>query len=297
MNRVKNIGLLGFGEFGRILGDDLGKNSMAVVACDPQFENINSDASHALMDTSHILGVSAQELGAASDIIFSVVTAEQTVNAVRSIAPSLKAGAWVVDMNSASPGAKCEAAQMIGAGGGRYVEAAVMSPVPDKRLDVPILLGGPHAKEFMSVGAALGLNNLRVFSGEFGKASATKMCRSIMVKGIEALLLEALITAQSYGVADAVLASLDDLFPGPNWRDLSHYMIGRTLEHGKRRAEEMREAAVTVSETGLIPSMSIATVARQSWAKDHASLLTIKTLEDRLDALCAVAHLRPEGAA
>ena len=47
-----------------------------------------------------------------------------------------------------------------------------------------------------------------VFSDEIGRASAAKMCRSVIVKGMEALLGESLLAARHYGVESAVLESL-----------------------------------------------------------------------------------------
>jgi hypothetical protein len=87
-----------------------------------------------------------------------------------------------------------------------------------------------------------------------------------MIKGVEALLAESLLSARHYGVEDAVLGSLNDLLPNPDWRRLARYMISRSLVHGKRRAEEMREVAATVDEAGLEPWMSRAAAERQDWA-------------------------------
>jgi 3-hydroxyisobutyrate dehydrogenase-like beta-hydroxyacid dehydrogenase len=163
-----------------------------------------------------------------------------------------------------------------------------MSPVPPKRIATPILLGGPHAAGFLPLAHDLGFAAASVFSTELGKASAAKMCRSVMVKGIEALLSESLLAARSYGVEDTVLKSLDDLFPGPDWPTLSRYMISRTLEHGRRRAEEMHEVARTVSEAGLAPYMSAATAERQDWAPQYAAALSEQDLGAMLDAIRAM---------
>ena len=92
------------------------------------------------------------------------------------------------------------------------------------------------------------------------------MCRSVMVKGIEALVTECLMSSHHYGVTDDVLASLKDLFPGQDWDKTGRYMLSRALEHGRRRAEEMREVAKTVADAGVEPMMTRATVDRQQWA-------------------------------
>ena len=87
-------------------------------------------------------------------------------------------------------------------------KAAVMSPIHPKRVASPMLFGGPHAAEFLPIARQLGFIGASVFSDQIGSASAAKMCRSVMVKGMEALLGESLLAARHYGVEDAVLESL-----------------------------------------------------------------------------------------
>jgi hypothetical protein len=100
-----------------------------------------------------------------------------------------------------------------------------------------------------------------------------------MIKGMEALLGEALLAARHHGVEQAVLESLRDLFPGLDWRTLARYMIGRSLQHGRRRAEEMREVALTVDEAEVGSWMSRAAAERQDWAALHSAALEHPSLE------------------
>ena len=161
-----------------------------------------------------------------------------------------------------------------------------MSPIAPQRIASPIWLGGAHAREFLPIARALGFAGSAVYSDTLGEASAAKMCRSVIVKGMEALLAESLLTARRHGVEDAVLASLEDLFPiGGDWHRLARYMISRSLQHGRRRAEEMREAARTVAEAGFEPWMSEGIVARQQWAAGQASALRAEALGDLLDKM------------
>jgi 3-hydroxyisobutyrate dehydrogenase-like beta-hydroxyacid dehydrogenase len=237
---------------------------------------------------------SAAEAAQGADLVISAVTAAQTLAAAKAAAPGLAGKAIFLDLNSASPGVKREAAGVIDAVGGRYIEAAVMSPIGPKRIATSMLFGGAHAQAALGELQALGFSGARFFSAELGKASAAKMCRSVMVKGIEALLSESLLAARSYGVEDTVLKSLDDLFPGPDWPELARYMISRTLEHGVRRSEEMREAARTVSEAGLAPHMSQATAERQAWAPQFADALDEAELDDMLDAMRRMMKDKPQ---
>jgi 3-hydroxyisobutyrate dehydrogenase-like beta-hydroxyacid dehydrogenase len=91
------------------------------------------------------------------------------------------------------------------------------------------------------------------------------MCRSVMIKGLEAMLIESLTSARHYGVEDAVIESLHETFPGIDWERQADYMFSRVIAHGRRRAEEMREAAQTVREAGLNPWSAASTAERQHW--------------------------------
>ena len=162
---------------------------------------------------------------------------------------AVKQGAWFLDFNSASPGAKQRAAGMIDAAGGRYVEGAVMTSVPPYRIKVPLLLGGGDAAALAPKLVELGFV-AKVASDKLGVASAVKMCRSVMIKGLEAMVIESFTTARAYGVEDAVLASLKETFPGIDWEKQGAYFFQRVIEHGRRRSEEVREVAETVREAG-----------------------------------------------
>jgi 3-hydroxyisobutyrate dehydrogenase-like beta-hydroxyacid dehydrogenase len=266
-----NIGLVGYGEVGRILAEDLRKQDAKVTAYDIKLRS--DQAGGALRDHAAMHGValttSHADLAAQSDFIVSAVTASQAVPVAEACAPAVKQGAWFLDFNSASPGAKQRAAALIDGQGGRYVEGAVMTSIPPYRIKVPLLLGGAGAGTLAPLLVELGFD-AKVASPELGVASAVKMCRSVMIKGMEAMVIEAFTTARAYGVEDAVLASLKETFPGIDWEKQGAYFFQRVIEHGRRRAEEVREVAETVREIGLTPWSAQGTAERQAWVADLA---------------------------
>jgi 3-hydroxyisobutyrate dehydrogenase-like beta-hydroxyacid dehydrogenase len=220
-----------------------------------------------------------------AELIISAVTADQAFPAACAAAASLATNAYFLDLNSVSPAVKQQAARVIHDVGGRYIEAAVMAAFPAQRLAVPIHLGGPHAQGFVPIGRAIGLSKISVFSTALGRASAAKMCRSIIIKGMEALILESMLTARHYGVEQAVLDSLADLLPAVDWRSQSQYMMSRALLHGQRRAAEMQEAAATTAAAGLEPLLGTAIAARQAWAGAIGGIAPTDSLQNMLDAL------------
>lgn len=269
------IALLGYGEVGRILAEDLRAQGQAITAYDRKLDPGGDEvASAALRAHAQALGVqwaaSAAALAASGpSLIISAVTASQAVSVAQASVAGLKPGTFFLDFNSASPGAKQRAAALVEAAGARYVEGAVMTSVPPYRIRVPLLLGGPHARELAPTLSVLGFS-AEVCSERLGVASATKMCRSVMIKGLEAMVIESLSAARHYGVEDAVIASLCETFPSIDWERQASYFFQRVIEHGRRRSEEMREVAATVQEAGLTPWSATGTAERQAWMADLA---------------------------
>jgi 3-hydroxyisobutyrate dehydrogenase-like beta-hydroxyacid dehydrogenase len=265
-----HIALIGYGEVGRILAEDLRQRGDSVIAFDLK---LSSEAGNTMREHAANIGVMLAATHAdavrGAGLIISAVTASQAVPVAAAVASAIMEGAWFLDLNSASPGAKIQAAGLIDAAGGRYVEAAVMTSIPPYRCQVPMLLGGAHAAAFEPVINSLGFK-ARVASERLGVASATKMCRSVMIKGLEAMVIESFTTARFYGVEDAVIASLRETFPGIDWEKQGAYFFQRVIEHGRRRAEEVREVAVTVQDAGLTPWSASCTAERQASMADLA---------------------------
>jgi 3-hydroxyisobutyrate dehydrogenase-like beta-hydroxyacid dehydrogenase len=269
--KLWTIGLVGYGEVGRILAEDLRERDVRIVAYDIK---LGSDpAGQPLREHASRYGValmaSHADLAGQADLIVSAVTASQAVSVAEACAGTVKNRAWFLDFNSASPGAKQRAAALIDGGGGRYVEGAVMTSVPPHRLRVPLLLGGSGAGELAPRLVQLGFA-ARVASEKLGVASAVKMCRSVMIKGLEAMVIEGFTTARAYGVENEVLTSLKETFPGIDWERQGAYFFQRVIEHGRRRSEEVREVAQTVREIGLEPWSARGTAERQAWIADLA---------------------------
>jgi 3-hydroxyisobutyrate dehydrogenase-like beta-hydroxyacid dehydrogenase len=210
-----------------------------------------------------------KELCESSDLIISAVTASNTLAVAREAAQFVRAGTVFLDLNSASPGTKQQAAAAIDAAGGHYVEAGVMTSVPPYGIKVPMLLGGAHAGELAALLQSWDMD-AKAVSDKLGVASAIKMCRSVMIKGLEALVIESYTTARAYGVEDHVLPTLKETFPSIDWSQQGAYFFSRVVQHGKRRAEEMRESANTVKEAGFEPFMASAIAEKQQWVADRA---------------------------
>ncbi|MGE0359832.1 MAG: DUF1932 domain-containing protein [Vicinamibacterales bacterium] len=195
------------------------------------------------------------------DIVISAVTASVARTVGEEAAPHLEPRHLYMDLNSVSPSVKQAIGAAVAARGASFVEAAVMSTVPPLGHRVPMLLCGPGAPAFADRMGAYGMQ-LELLDGPLGSAAAIKMLRSVMIKGLEALMLECVMAAEQYGAAERVFTTISASMPGIDWGRLAHYMIGRTAIHAERRVHEMKEVARTLAELGVEPIMASATARR-----------------------------------
>jgi 3-hydroxyisobutyrate dehydrogenase-like beta-hydroxyacid dehydrogenase len=264
------IGFLGFGEAGFHLARGLrGAGAPPLVAFDikaQQQDGAGERIRARAAETGTCLVETPRELTRRAGVILSVVTAASACAAAESVAGDLTADHLYVDLNSVSPATKGEVASAIATGAGRFVEGSIMAPVPGADHRVPMLLNGPSAPALVDALSRYQMR-LEVMDGAIGAAAAVKMCRSIVIKGLEALMVECALAAGEHGAADRVYDSLAESYPGLDWRKTARYMIGRVLEHGERRAHEMEEVASMLRAAGIDPLMAEATARRQRTAK------------------------------
>lgn len=264
MTTAPAIGVVGFGEAGSRIAMGLHEAGVAEIfafdiAGSEIIQRRAADAGTQLVSTN-------EELAARASILFSVVTAASAVEAARQNVPYLSAGHTYIDCNSVSPANKRAIAEVIELGPAKFVEAAILAPVAKNRgQSVAMLTCGDAAPALAETLRPLGFS-MEAVDGPFGTAAAVKMCRSIVVKGLEALMTECVLAASQFGAEERVFASLRQAYPGIDWAKLADYMVNRVAVHGERRAREMEEVAATLRSVGVEPIMSEAAARRQEWS-------------------------------
>jgi 3-hydroxyisobutyrate dehydrogenase-like beta-hydroxyacid dehydrogenase len=266
-----DIAFIGFGEAGqRFCRDFAARPGIGLRTYDILFEDEKRGAG--LLSRARALGVgscaSAAEACSAAQVIISAVTADAAEDVASGAAPFLSTGQIFFDVNSAAPETKQRSAAAVSATGAAYVEGAVMGPVLEPGIHVPILAGGPEAARAAILLNKLGMNITPV-ALEYGKASAIKLCRSIVIKGMEALMVDCAAACQAWGVSSDVYASLNATFPSVDWDALATAMAERVSRHGMRRAAEMRETADMLAALGLDPSLAMAVAEAQRRGATH----------------------------
>ncbi len=290
---VGQLGFVGFGEAAFHIAKGLREAGLSqtfaydIHANTPKLcEKIQTRAS----ETRTALVDDSAALTRAAAVIISAVTADQAAAAAEQTAPHLTSRHLYADLNSVSPKVKQTVAATVSRTGARFVEIAVMGPVPPYLHKAPMLIGGAAAPEFQEMFAPFGMRMEVVSTDQIGRAAAVKMFRSVIYKGLEALIFECVLGASQYGAEPRVFASLAESIPGVDWKKLADYMVGRVVIHGERRAREMEEVARTLEELGIEPIMASAAARRMDWAasldlRDKFGGGFPKTYQEVLDAI------------
>src|SRR5690554_1736692 len=264
------LALRGFGEAGSAFASGWNRASLASIAAFDEKVAMPQErpALDARLAEHNVTGCEDPASAFANaDLVFSLVFADRAYDAAVDTARHLRPGAFYIDGNSCSPQTKARAADAVTAAGAHYIDMAVMAPVHPKREKTPALLSGPEAERACTLLLELGMQP-RVVGDKVGAASAIKLARSIIIKGMEALFAECFLTARLNGVEDEVIASFEASDPDINWKKRRDYTMNRMTVHGRRRAAEMVEAASMVEELGLPNHMAQSTARWQQLLGD-----------------------------
>ena len=248
------IAFIGFGEAAQAFADSLrGLGAISFAA----YDILQDDPAHnEVRAAAASLGVELANDAAAAvhgaDWIFSAVTAAGSLEAAQSVVEALSPGQVFFDINSVSAGRKQATAEPVEARGAPYIDMAVMAPVHPRGHRTPVLLAGRVGVAVLEKLAGLGFD-FEHAGDEIGAAATVKMVRSMFVKGMEAVTVQALLAARAAGCFDRVYASLEQSFPHFGWPDFGRYQLERVATHGVRRAAEMHESAATMREFGFAP--------------------------------------------
>ena len=265
------IAFIGFGEVGQLFTRELAQRpKVSIAVYDILFEDptLGTDLKRRAADCGARAAPSTGDACRGSYLVISAVTAESAVAAARQAAPALDGSQIYIDLNSVSPTTKRQVAEEVGRRGADCVEFAVMAPVGGPGIAVPILAGGRRASDVAAALNPLGMA-ITAASPEIGVASATKLCRSIVIKGMEALMVDLNLAAEKAGVLPTVLGSLAASYPGMDWAEIARVMPSRVMRHGLRRAAEMREVSRMMGEMGLDGSLVEAIAARHESFADR----------------------------
>jgi 3-hydroxyisobutyrate dehydrogenase-like beta-hydroxyacid dehydrogenase len=245
---------LGFGEAASALLAAGFGNGARVSVCLPAGRE-PSMATQQRLRTHGLTAILDPSCVSAADVVLSLVTPDAAVDVATTVAPFLRPGAFYVDLNSISGQRAADIATLVEGRGARFIDAAVMGPVPLMKLRVPIWLSGGAAKDFQMSRTLQGLN-VSVISLRPGDASAIKMLWSVMTKGTIALLAESLTAAHRLGLLEPLLSLIEQEYGNTGSPAMVMRMLRSTAASGGRRLVEMQEARRTL-DTVAVPAWTV----------------------------------------
>jgi 3-hydroxyisobutyrate dehydrogenase-like beta-hydroxyacid dehydrogenase len=188
--------------------------------------------------------------------VICAVQGEHALDAAKSAAPLLKKGAHYLDLCTVTGKMSNEDRAAIESGNGRYVDVAVMGGFFKSGIKAPMLVAGADTEPVVAWMNANGF--VATYLGpKPGSASSVKMLRSVIMKGIEALAVEAFVAAERQGILEEVMGCMGDVDAVTFSGQLA--MLAQThVVHAERRWEEMGLVAQTLRETGVDPLMTTA---------------------------------------
>lgn len=257
------LGFLGFGEAGHRFAQDLSAAGLKEI-----YAYSRSGAKAKPGDAKYVeaqaagaqLVKSVRELCKRSDLIVALTPGKAAITAARAVSKHIRPGQIYVDASSAAVKTMEQVAQML-EGKGRFVDAAIMSPVPLNGIKALIGASGADAEEFRALLAPYGMN-IKVVGAKPGGASAMKLIRSVCMKGLSAVLMECLEAAQRYGVLEAAAADIAGSFDErPFMQNMKRYVCG-TAVHAERRIHEMADCLSLLNSLNSSTRMTKATRAK-----------------------------------
>jgi 3-hydroxyisobutyrate dehydrogenase-like beta-hydroxyacid dehydrogenase len=258
------LGFIGFGEAAFHIGSGLHEEGVAgilafdIMAGDPQRGPLVRERAASAQVT---LLPSLGEMLAKADVVLCATSAKSALAIAREAQPFLRAGLLYADINSASPGVKREIGAVVGQTAALFVDVAVMALVPQYRHKVPMAVSGTGARLFAERLAPWGMD-ITYINDQAGSSSAIKMLRSIFIKGLAALLLEALTASRKAGVEREIMESIRETVEEQPFERLANLLLTRNAVSAERRVAEMDDVVSTIGEMGLDSSVSRATRAK-----------------------------------
>ena len=251
MNRTSifSIAILGIGEAGGALARDLIAKGVRVRGWDPEPRNLPDGLDFADSNPAAVEG---------AEIVLSVNWASVAVDVAKEVAHALKPNQLYADMNTAAPQLKRDIAPIIEKTGALFVDAALMDPVPPKGLGTQVYASGSGAKLFAEMMTPIGMP-VTYLDKEAGNAATHKLVRSIMYKGVAAVIIECLEAAEKLDMTEYARAQmLKIIYDEP----MIDRFVSGSIKHAKRRVEEMQAVVEMLDSIGVSAFTSQASVNR-----------------------------------
>jgi 3-hydroxyisobutyrate dehydrogenase-like beta-hydroxyacid dehydrogenase len=241
----KTAAVLGLGEVGAEFARGLRQADWILRGWDPDTKRVVAgvERSAGPIDAAH---------GAV--LVVSATTASAARSAAESVVPALCGGVVYADLNTAGADLKRQLAATIEMTGAVFADVAVLSPVPGKGVQLPLIASGSGAERFAELLRAAGAS-VEVVPGGAGAAASRKLIRSVFMKGLAAAVLEGRDAAVAAGCEEWFLQDVAETLAAAD-RELVSRLIDGSSRHSLRRVDELDAVAELLRELGVEPRLT-----------------------------------------
>jgi 3-hydroxyisobutyrate dehydrogenase-like beta-hydroxyacid dehydrogenase len=246
---VTRIAVFGLGEAGSLISADLVRAGVTVTGYDPA-DVKTSDGVHRVDDPNDAVGE--------ADVIMGITAQADALVAVRQALDSIRSDALYADLSTSSAGIKTDLAAIAGSRGIDFVDIALMTIVPGNGLRTPALASGKGAERYVTIFKPLGVP-VEAISPVAGDAATRKLLRSVIMKGLASVVIEAMSGGHAAGCGEWLWNNIAEQLTAADEKVLSRLVTGTGI-HAKRRLHEMEASMALLEELGVEPVMTRSTV-------------------------------------
>lgn len=243
------VAVFGLGEAGSVIAADLAAAGVEVHGYDPAPVATPDGVIHHDSPVSAIAG---------SEMVLGITPAADAKHAIAQALDEIDPGTVYADLSTAPPALKEDLAATAESRGLSFVDVALMGTVPGNGLATPSFASGPGATRYAAAINDLG-GDAHVVGERSGDAAARKLLRSVVTKGLTALVIEAMDAAGERGDAEWLWQHVVELITDADETLLDRFIAG-TPRHIERRIIEMQSAQEFLESMAVPAPMTAATV-------------------------------------
>jgi 3-hydroxyisobutyrate dehydrogenase-like beta-hydroxyacid dehydrogenase len=237
--------VIGLGEAGATYASALVAAGHSVTGFDPVAPSTPAGVTRA---------ATAAQACADADIVLVLTGAAAARSVAQECLPVMPAGSCYADFTSSSPQVMQELGQLPGKA--LFADVAILGPVPTQGVKTPLMVSGPGSRAVGQLLMPLG-SDVEIADGEPGAAMAHKLLRSVLMKGMASVVVEAVTAGRAAGLEDWIRAQIAGQLAGDGHAVIDRFLTG-TAKHALRRSKEMQDTASYLSDLGVPAEMTAA---------------------------------------
>jgi len=209
-----------------------------------------------------------KDLAASCDWLQVAVPSSATGAVVSEVAGALRPGALLIDWSSSAPARKVAFAEQVGAA--RFVDVALLDSIT---ADPPLVgAAGLQAEAVVELLSDLGFD-ARLAGEEPGHAATAKMIRSLFMKPLEVIAIEALRTERAHRATSVAMDSIERTLRQP-FGEIATMLLETNRLHAARRADELDQVMAEIALADFHPFLNAASGRLREldavWARPEA---------------------------